>query len=68
MVRSLVGALLAVGEGRKPVEAPGRILAERLRSSEVKVAPPQGLTLEEVVYPPDEELAAQQEARRVRVL
>jgi tRNA pseudouridine38-40 synthase len=69
MVRSLVGALLAVGEGRKPVDAPGRILAERLRSSEVKVAPALGLTLEEVVYPPDAELAAQQErTRRVRVL
>jgi tRNA pseudouridine38-40 synthase len=69
MVRSLVGALLAVGEGRKPVDAPGRILAERLRSPEVKVAPPQGLTLEEVEYPPDDQLAAQQErTRRVRVL
>jgi tRNA pseudouridine38-40 synthase len=69
MVRSLVGALLAVGEGRRPVTDPGRILAERLRSPEVKVAPAQGLTLEEVVYPPDAELAAQQEkTRRVRTL
>ena len=69
MVRSLVGALLAVGEGRKPVDAPGRILAERLRSPEVKVAPAHGLTLEEVVYPADADLAAQQEkTRRVRVL
>lgn len=69
MVRSLVGALLAVGEGRKPVTAPGRILAEQVRSPEVKVAPPEGLTLEEVVYPPDGELAAQQlKTRRIRVL
>jgi tRNA pseudouridine38-40 synthase len=69
MVRSLVGALLAVGEGRKPIESPGRILAERLRSAEVKVAPPQGLTLAEVEYPADGELAAQQErTRRVRTL
>ena len=69
MVRSLVGALLAVGEGRRPVADPGRILAERLRSPEVKVAPAQGLTLEEVEYPPDAELAAQQEkTRRVRTL
>ncbi|GAA1962609.1 tRNA pseudouridine(38-40) synthase TruA [Catenulispora subtropica] len=69
MVRSLVGALLAVGEGRRPTSDPGRILAERVRSPEVKVAPPQGLTLEEVVYPADEELAAQQvRTRRVRVL
>jgi tRNA pseudouridine38-40 synthase len=69
MVRSLVGALLAVGEGRRPVTDPGRILAECVRSPEVKVAPPQGLTLEEVVYPADGELAAQQEkTRRIRVL
>ena len=69
MVRSLVGALLAVGEGRRPVTDPGRILAERIRSPEVKVAAPQGLTLEEVVYPPDAELAAQQtKTRRIRVL
>lgn len=69
MVRSLVGALLAVGEGRRPVTDPGRILAEEARSPEVKVAPPQGLTLEEVVYPADEELAAQQaKTRRIRVL
>ncbi|MBS2552289.1 tRNA pseudouridine(38-40) synthase TruA [Catenulispora sp. NL8] len=69
MVRSLVGALLAVGEGRRPVGDPGRILAERVRSPEVKVAPPEGLTLEEVVYPPDAELAAQQQkTRRIRVL
>ena len=69
MVRSLVGALLAVGEGRRPVTDPGRILAEHARSPEVKVAPPQGLTLEEVEYPPDDELAAQQlKTRRLRVL
>jgi tRNA pseudouridine38-40 synthase len=69
MVRSLVGALLSVGEGRRPVADPGRILAERVRSSEVQVAPPQGLTLAEVEYPPDAELAAQQEkTRRVRTL
>ena len=69
MVRSLVGALLAVGEGRRPVADPGRILAEGLRSSEVKVAPPQGLTLEGVEYPADGLLAAQQSrTRRVRVL
>jgi tRNA pseudouridine38-40 synthase len=35
----------------------------------VKVAPAQGLTLEEVEYPPDADLAAQQEkTRRVRTL
>ncbi|MEY9855175.1 tRNA pseudouridine38-40 synthase [Catenulispora sp. GAS73] len=69
MVRSLVGALLAVGEGRRPVGDPERILAEVVRSPEVKVAPPQGLTLEEVVYPADSDLAGQQlKTRRMRVL
>ena len=58
MVRSLVGALLAVGEGRKPVEWPASLLRSSERSSSVTVAPPHGLTLVQVDYPADEELAA----------
>lgn len=66
MVRSLVGAGLAVGQGRQPVSWPARLLAARSRDQAAPVAPPYGLTLEEVVYPPDSELAAQ--ARRARVV
>ena len=51
MVRSLVGALLAVGEGRAPVEWPEEVLDSRVRSPSVQVVRPHGLTLEEVSYP-----------------
>ena len=67
MVRSLVGACVAVGEGRRPPTWVGDVLSEGERSSSVMVMPPQGLTLEEVTYPPNEELAERaQAARRFR--
>jgi len=53
MVRSLVGAMLAVGDGRRPVGWPAGLLRLRERSSEVTVAPAHGLTLVEVTYPQD---------------
>jgi tRNA pseudouridine38-40 synthase len=69
MVRALVGALLAVGVGQRPVEWPATVLAGGVRDSAVNVVPPRGLTLEEVGYPPDEELASRAEmARRRRVV
>ena len=50
MVRSLVGTLVAVGEGRvDPVGIPG-ILAARDRARAGAIAPPHGLTLEHVIY------------------
>jgi tRNA pseudouridine38-40 synthase len=64
MVRSLVGALTAVGEGRRPPEWPAALLARTQRSSEVPVVPPGGLTLVGVDYPPDDELAARAEVTR----
>ncbi|WP_372592756.1 tRNA pseudouridine(38-40) synthase TruA [Actinotalea sp.] len=64
MVRSLVGALLGVGEGRRPVEWPGELLAGAERRS--VVAPAHGLTLERVDYPPDAELEARALATRAR--
>jgi tRNA pseudouridine38-40 synthase len=69
MVRALVGALLTVGEGRRPPEWPGQVLAAAVRDSAVPVVPAHGLCLEEVHYPPDAQLAARASAtRRVRVL
>ncbi|GIH89408.1 tRNA pseudouridine(38-40) synthase TruA [Planobispora siamensis] len=69
MVRALVGSLLAVGEGRLPVEWPGQVLARAVRDSAVHVAPAHGLCLEEVRYPGPEELAGRAAAtRRVRTL
>ncbi|MEJ2858545.1 MULTISPECIES: tRNA pseudouridine(38-40) synthase TruA [unclassified Saccharothrix] len=68
MVRSLVGALLAVGEGRKPVSWPASLLSLTARSSEVTVAPAHGLSLVRVDYPDDSELAARAlVTRNVRV-
>jgi tRNA pseudouridine38-40 synthase len=67
MVRSLVGCLVAIGEGRRPVGWAGQILAAGVRDAGVTVVPPHGLTLEEVRYPPDDELerrAGQARARR----
>ena len=58
MVRSLVGALIAVGEGRRDEAWPASLLSRTARADDVTVAPPHGLTLVEVGYPPDAELAA----------
>jgi tRNA pseudouridine38-40 synthase len=51
MVRSLIGALLAVGDGRRPVPWPAGLLDRDVRANEVTVAPPHGLTLVAVEYP-----------------
>ncbi|HET7735736.1 MAG TPA: tRNA pseudouridine(38-40) synthase TruA [Nocardioidaceae bacterium] len=68
MVRSLMGCLVAVGEGRVPPDWAGAVLGARARDPRVGVMPAHGLTLEEVSYPPDELLAQRAElARAVRV-
>ena len=65
MVRSLVGALLPVGDGRRPVEWPMQVLAGGCRRPDVMVAPAHGLVLEAVDYP--EDLGGQaQRSRRIR--
>jgi tRNA pseudouridine38-40 synthase len=68
MVRSLVGAMLAAGDGRRPVSWPTSLLARRERASEVGVAPAHGLTLVEVTYPDDPLRYAEraEQTRRVR--
>ena len=58
MVRSLVGALLAVGEHRRDPQWCRELLTATSRSSDFAAAPPQGLTLIAVDYPPDDQLAA----------
>jgi tRNA pseudouridine38-40 synthase len=69
MVRSLVGALLAVGDGRKPVSWPADVLNAGVRDPAVHVVPAHGLCLEEVRYPPEGELAQRaSRTRRVRHL
>lgn len=66
MVRALVGACLAVGEGTRPVTWPGELLAGGERHPSSRVAPAHGLTLEEVTYPPAPQLAARAEQTRAR--
>jgi tRNA pseudouridine38-40 synthase len=66
MVRSLVGALVAVGSGRRDLEWLTRIAAATVRDPTVTVMPARGLTLEEVGYPPDDQLAARAEQARTR--
>jgi tRNA pseudouridine38-40 synthase len=69
MVRALVGALLFVGDGHRPPDWPAKVLTAGVRDSAVHVVRPHGLTLEEVGYPPDGQLAARNlEARNVRTL
>ena len=66
MVRSLVGASLAVGEHRRGVEWPAQLMAAGVRDAAAPVVAPQGLTLEEVGYPPDDQLAVRVERTRAR--
>jgi tRNA pseudouridine38-40 synthase len=66
MVRSIVGALIAVGEGRRPVAWPAALLAARERSSEIPVVAARGLRLTGVDYPDDAELAARATVTRRR--
>jgi tRNA pseudouridine38-40 synthase len=66
MVRSLVGCLLAVGEGHRPVGWPAEVLVAAQRDPAVTVAPAHGLTLEEVGYPADAELAGRAEVTRAK--
>ncbi len=58
MVRSLVGAVASVGDGRRGLVWCRDLLDARSRSAQVPVAQARGLTLAEVYYPPPERWAA----------
>lgn len=66
MVRALVGACVAAGEGKLAPEHLIAIRDARLRTSEFKVLAARGLTLTEVGYPADDLLAARAEQTRNR--
>ncbi|HJE52174.1 MAG TPA: tRNA pseudouridine(38-40) synthase TruA, partial [Tessaracoccus flavescens] len=69
MVRSLVGALTAVGRGNRSLAWLEGVAASRTRHTDVFVMPALGLTLEEVGYPADDQLAQRAaDARAVREL
>ncbi|MEF3403333.1 tRNA pseudouridine synthase A [Agromyces sp. CCNWLW203] len=68
MVRALIGAAVAVGEGRLDVNAPAELLRAGERTNAFMTMPAKGLVLTEVGYPDDHELelrAAQTRARRI---
>lgn len=64
MVRSLVGACLVIGEGRRDVSLIDALLAQDTRSSLIPVAPAKGLSLTGVDYPAEEELATRARTTR----
>ncbi len=69
MVRSLVGALSAVAGGRRSLAWLEEVAASSRRHPDVTVMPARGLTLEEVGYPADEDMAARAiQSRAVRTL
>jgi tRNA pseudouridine38-40 synthase len=57
MVRCLVGAAVAVGEGKLTADDLVAILVRRERRNDYRMAPAHGLVLERVGYPPDAQLA-----------
>ncbi len=66
MVRALVGCLVVVGERRQPPGWAADVLRRRVRDPGVTVVRPHGLTLEQVAYPPDADLAERARTTRVR--
>jgi len=66
MVRSLVGASVAVGEGKLAVRDLALLRDVGDRTSAFKVMPARGLTLLQVGYPPDAELATRADQTRAR--
>lgn len=69
MVRSLMGAMTAIGAGSRDTEWLRRTVASPVRANDVAVMPAHGLCLEEVGYPADEQLAARaRQARSFRTL
>lgn len=66
MVRALVGAVVATGSGRIGLAELVDLREARERTSRFTVMPAHGLSLEEIAYPPDDDLAARAEQTRAR--
>lgn len=66
MVRSVVGALLPIGDGRKPIEWTKQLLNQESKTSHVQTMEPFPLVLEEVGYPTDSELLSRQGQTRAK--
>ena len=66
MVRALVGACVAVGEGKLGVESLAILRDQLERTSDFKVMPAKGLVFTEVGYPDDHEMEERAELTRRR--
>lgn len=66
MVRSLVGACVAAGSQAHSLEEIESLRTKAERTSVFKVMPAQGLTLMEIIYPPDDEVGARADLTRSR--
>lgn len=66
MVRALVGAVVAVGEHRRDLNWLTQVRDSAIRNSTVTVLPAHGLTLIEVAYPEDDQLAGRAVIARSR--
>lgn len=64
MVRSLVGGCIQVGMGKRSTDWFREKMAVPLREGSTGPIAPQGLTLEHIAYPADDELA--ERAERIR--
>ena len=66
MVRALVGACVAVGAGKLALDELESVRDAAERTSLFKIMPAHGLTLTDVIYPPDDQLAARAEQTRAK--
>ena len=67
MVRSLVGGLVEVGTGKRELEWLAALPDTHRRCGQIRVMAARGLVLEEVGYPPDDQLASRaRESRAMR--
>jgi len=64
MVRSIMGGLIAAGQGKATPQDVADTLARKSRVDSFKVQPANGLTLMQIGYPPESEMGAQAERTR----
>jgi tRNA pseudouridine38-40 synthase len=66
MVRALVGACVEVGSGKLALKDMGKVRDAAVRASAFKIMPAHGLTLTEVIYPPDDQMGARAQLTRAK--